>query len=229
MLIKSLVPVALVIQTRTSSKTAWACGCVCPLADGSCFAQTRTSTGSLLFGVWVLLVEYGTLDSSGDDFVCGRNAWFDSGYGVCDSTWLLDEFHTISTSTWTLILRFLSPFSHRMEKCAQPMLQCSVFVCELALGKLDIISTSFTWLRRVIMDNIFRLILKAFAASSSESRPGVSGLPIHLDDLWTYTCCLRARVQNNNNKNNILLEWVILRIGFGLGYLIRFSALEVLG
>ena len=42
--------------------------------------------GSLFLGVWVLLVDYGTLDSSGDDFVCGRNAWFDSGYGVCDST-----------------------------------------------------------------------------------------------------------------------------------------------
>ena len=27
-------------------------------------------------------------------------------------------------------------------------------------------------------------------------------VPIHLDRLWPYTFCLRARVQNNNNNNN---------------------------
>ena len=34
-------------------------------------------SGSPFFGVWVLLVEFGTLESSGDDFVRGANAWLD--------------------------------------------------------------------------------------------------------------------------------------------------------
>ena len=48
-------------------------------------------SGSLFLGIWVLLEEYGTLDSSGDDFV-RVHAWFDSGYGVCVSTWLWTNF-----------------------------------------------------------------------------------------------------------------------------------------
>ena len=40
-------------------------------------------SGSPFFGVWVLLVEFGTLESSGDDFVRGANAWLDLGYVVC--------------------------------------------------------------------------------------------------------------------------------------------------
>ena len=36
-------------------------------------------SGSLFLGIWVLHVEYGTLDSSGGE---GCNGWFDSGYGV---------------------------------------------------------------------------------------------------------------------------------------------------
>ena len=48
-------------------------------------------SGSLFLGIWVLLGEYGTLDSSGDDFV-RVHAWFDSGYGVCVSTWLWTNF-----------------------------------------------------------------------------------------------------------------------------------------
>ena len=50
---------------------------------------------------------------------------------------LLDELHTISTSTWTRIPEvFFSSFSRRMEKCAQSMLQ----VC-----------TSCTWLAGCMM------------------------------------------------------------------------------
>ena len=157
-LIKSLMAVAPGTRTRTSSKTISACGCVCPLADGCCSAQTRPSTGTswvegfsvsdmvrlLLPGCveassaaawkaesgpssrqstdvfsfpWFLLALSAlgnmahfssttlylaiyssvpgcclwntVLDSSEDDFVCGRNAWLDSGYIFCISIWLL--------------------------------------------------------------------------------------------------------------------------------------------
>ena len=61
----------------------------------------------------------GSLDSSGDDFVYGRSAWLDSGYGVCGSTWLLDEFHTVSTSPWTRILKCsLSVLTQNGEVCS---------------------------------------------------------------------------------------------------------------
>ena len=43
-----------------------------------------------------------------------------------------------------------SPFSHRMEKCAQPMLQLSVLVCA-ARTWFEITSTWFTWLAVVMM------------------------------------------------------------------------------
>ena len=42
-------------------------------------------SGSLVFGVWVLFSVCRALDSSGDDLVYGRNAWFDSGYIFCVS------------------------------------------------------------------------------------------------------------------------------------------------
>ena len=51
-------------------------------------------------------MEYRSLDFSGDDSVYGRNAWLDSGFGVCDSTCLLDDFHTTSTLPLTRILGF---------------------------------------------------------------------------------------------------------------------------
>ena len=68
-----------------------------------------------------------SLDSSGDDLVYGRNAWLDSGYGDCDSTWLLDEFHTFSTLRQTRILKCCSPFCCRTEKRAQSMHSGSSF------------------------------------------------------------------------------------------------------
>ena len=69
-----------------------------------CIILLLLVSGSLFLGVWVLHVDYGTLDSSGDDFVRGCNAWLDSGYGACDSTWLLEELSIFSTSTWARIL-----------------------------------------------------------------------------------------------------------------------------
>ena len=78
---------------------------------------------------WILR-EMTVLSSSGINYSrILRAAWFDSGYGVCFSTWLLDEFHTISASTKTRILRYFCPFSRRMEKCVQPTLQLAVPWC----------------------------------------------------------------------------------------------------
>ena len=61
------------------------------------------------------------LDSSGDDFVCGRNGWLDSGYIFCISIWLLDEFRTFSASKWTqvevFILRFLAERRSVLSRC----------------------------------------------------------------------------------------------------------------
>ena len=42
-------------------------------------------SSSPFLGVWVLLVEFGTLDSSGDDPLSECNAWLDFGYVVCAS------------------------------------------------------------------------------------------------------------------------------------------------
>ena len=106
----------------------WCARAVCTGKLGALFLYDFVS-GSLFLGIWVLHVEYGSLGSSGDDFVWGCDAFFDSGYGVCVSTWLLDEFHTKSTFTWTRILRYFSLFSYRMENRAQPMLQLAVPWC----------------------------------------------------------------------------------------------------
>ena len=88
---------------------------------------------------------------------------------------LLDEFCTCSTVKWTRILRCQSPFSRRVEKCAQPMLQLSVLVCELALGNPDI--TSEVHVAGMCDDG------EHFFAA-----------------FWQHSSCLRARVQNNNNN-----------------------------
>ena len=96
----------------------WCERAVCTWKFGALFLCDPVP-GSLFLGIWVLLVEYGTLDSSGDDFVWECN----TGFG------LLDKLHTISTFTWTRILNYFSLFSRRMENCAQPMLQLAVPWC----------------------------------------------------------------------------------------------------
>ena len=45
-----------------------------------CIIPLRPCMRQPFLGVWVLLVEYRSLDSSGDDLVFGRNAWLDSGF-----------------------------------------------------------------------------------------------------------------------------------------------------
>ena len=55
----------------------------------------------------------------------------------------------------------MSPFSRRMEKCAQPMLQLSVLVCELALGNPDITSEGLVAGMRDDGEQFFRCFLAA--------------------------------------------------------------------
>ena len=99
---------------------------------------------------------------------------------------------------WTRILKCLVfVLTQNGEECSVDA-SVSVLVALLAQGNLDTSSMSFTWLRRVMMDSFFRRSVRHFSTSSSELRPSVSGLPIHLDDLWTHTSHLRARVRNNN-------------------------------
>ena len=84
--------------------------------------------GSLVSGVWVLLVEYRywifreMLPFFGAQ--CLARQWLHvlHQYGT-----LLDELHTFSTLLWTRILRFGSLFLRRTEKCAQSMPQVLEF------------------------------------------------------------------------------------------------------
>ena len=57
----------------------------------------RTWKTQPFLGVWVLLVEYDTLDSSGDDFVHGAMLGLTVDAGL-RQYWALEEFHTFSTS-----------------------------------------------------------------------------------------------------------------------------------
>ena len=118
-------------------------------------------SGSLFLGIWVLLVEYGTLDSSGDDFVrgCMLGSTVDVVYCIFstlpwtrimkrlvfvltqngEESWLWTNFTQFSTFTWTRILK--RSFSIRFEwrivlspaRC--PLVRCS----HLELRKL------FSW------------------------------------------------------------------------------------
>ena len=67
-------------------------------------------------GVWVLHVDYGTLDSSGDDFV--RGAMVRQWIRGLRQYWALEEFHTFSTSTWARILAFFSVLTQNGEECS---------------------------------------------------------------------------------------------------------------
>ena len=103
-----------------------------------------------------------------------------------------------------------SDLSQNGEVCSASASFFLVLVAMLALGKLDTTSASFTWLRRVMMDSIFRRSVRHISASSSELRPCVTGLPINLDDLWPYRSQLRARLRNNNNNNSIMIIHVLV-------------------
>ena len=88
-------------------------------------------SSSLFLGIWVLLVECGTLDSSGHDFVrraCFVRQWI-RGLRQCLA---LDEFHTFFTFTWTRILKYFFSFlTQNGELCSadasarSPLVRCS--------------------------------------------------------------------------------------------------------
>ena len=92
-------------------------------------------------------MEYGTLNSLGDDFVCERNAWLDGGYMFCISTWLLDELHIFSTLPWTRILKCLVFVLTQNGEEWSVNASGSVLVALLAPGNLEILSrVSRGWL-----------------------------------------------------------------------------------
>ena len=102
-------------------------------------------SGSLFLGILVLLVEYRTLDSSGDDFVRGAclvRQWI---RGLRQYL-ALDEFDTISTFTWTRILErsFFIRFEWRivLSRCFSSLSLGAL----LALGTLETLFMASSWL-----------------------------------------------------------------------------------
>ena len=88
----------------------------------------------------------------------------------------LDEFHTFSSSRWTPVLRTVP--RALATRCSQAVAAGGVF------GGFDtIFRTPSSW------------------TSGARFQEG-SRCTINLDDLWPYTFCRRARVQNNNNNPN---------------------------
>ena len=82
-------------------------------------------------GVWVLHVDHGTLDSSGDDIVRGAMLGFtvDTGLAtVLGFGRILHIFHVDVGSDFGVFL------SRRMEKCAQSMLRFESLHALFALG-----------------------------------------------------------------------------------------------
>ena len=84
----------------------------------------------------------------------GCNAWLDSRYMICVSTWLLDDFPICSTLPWTRMLlrdfRSHPDWRSVLSRCfsLQSCLRCA------HLGKLNIIS-DFACLAAVMMVRIF--------------------------------------------------------------------------
>ena len=82
-----------------------------------------------------------------------RNAWLDCGYMFCIITGRFsDDFHIFSTLPWTQLLKFFSPFSRRMEKYAQQMLQSSV---QLAMRTLTLFLISRRLAARMVVRNFW--------------------------------------------------------------------------
>ena len=74
--------------TLGSISGPWCARAVCMWKCGALFLYDLVS-GSLLLGIWVLHVEYGTLDSSGDDFVrgCMLGSTVDTGFASVLGFW----------------------------------------------------------------------------------------------------------------------------------------------
>ena len=105
-------------------------------------------SGSHVFDVWVLHAEYYNwiLRQISFRWQCLARQSIHVLHQYGDA--FFDDLHIFSN-----LLR-VSPFSRRMEKCAQQMLHSSVVLAMRALGNLDIIS-NFTSLAAVMMVRIF--------------------------------------------------------------------------
>ena len=135
----------------------------------------------------------------------GRNAWFHREILLLLAA-MLGAFGRFAPIFYSEVDSepevFFSVLTRNGEVCS---VDASVFslVAQLALGKLDTTVTSFTWLRRAMVDKLFfRRSVRHFSASSSELRPGVSGLPIYLDDLWPYVQSLFWLNLNLNTRHS---------------------------
>ena len=117
--------------------------------------------------------------------------------------------------SFTLLREILVCYSTRPQRLGSTVDTCSAPVAAL-LDEWHLFSTA-KWTR--ILKWFFSVLLQNGEVSSVDASvftpfaqlalrrvmmPVVSGLPIHLDDLWTHTCCLRARVQNNNKTTTII-------------------------
>ena len=135
-------------------------------ALGNMVHYSFTSCISQLFlGVWVLHVDYGTMDFSGDEFVRGAMLGLTADMGL----------HTFSTSTWARILAFFLLVSRRMEKYAQSMLRFESLHALFALGVRTTFPRDDCWNLRDDEGYFSRSVRFFFSASSSELRPVVTG------------------------------------------------------
>ena len=84
-------------------------------------------------GVWVLHVDYGTLDFSGDDFVRGAmlGLTVDTGLATVLGFGRISHIFYVDVGSH---LGVFSPFSRRMEKYAQSMLRFESLHALFALG-----------------------------------------------------------------------------------------------
>ena len=135
----------------------------------------------LFLGVWVLLVEYGTLDFSGDDFVRGAmlGLTLDTGLATVLGFWKIFTYFLRRRG-----LGFWRFFFCRMEKYAQSMLRFE----PSRVGSC------------VMMWGIFRAQC-AFSDSPVTVESPVL-LPINPQGLWTHAFRLKDRVKNNHNNHN---------------------------
>ena len=128
---------------------------------------------------------------------------------------LLDEVCTLSTVKWTRILRVFSLRSHaEWRSVLSRCFSSQSWYASSHLENLEITSTRFTWLRRVTIESIFRSFLAVFSGLPPLGVESQVVMPIHLDRLWPYASCLRARVQNNNRPereaaSQSIVRWVV--------------------
>ena len=101
------------------------------------------------------------MDSSGDVFFRGSNAWYNCGYMLCVSSLAMEEFHICFYDAADSDPEAFSPFGLNGEVCP---VDASVAVCSarFAFGNTRLLSTSFSWLSCVMKDRVFSLLSVAF-------------------------------------------------------------------